>query len=386
MDIEEVKRFRRELHQQPELSGKEKDTSKKIADRLRSLDPAELKTGVGGDGVMALFSGDRQQNEPREQIVFRAELDAIAVHEKSDLPYRSETDGVMHGCGHDGHMAIVIALAGKLHSKPLENLDVWLLFQPAEETGKGAEQVLEDPFFEKLDLKRMIALHNLPGFQENQIVIRDGVFAAASTGLKVVFKGSSSHASQPENGVNPALLMSKFVTFLEKKRDSFKKGSSVNNLVVTYMLLGERAFGISPGNGDIGVTVRSENPEDLEGIVSEIEEYINRESEHFDGELTFQREEPFTVTKNDSEGNQVVKSAARELNMDLLDLEEPFPWSEDFGQFGNVCPITFFGLGAGEEHPPLHSDRYDFNEELIQTGAEIFYKIAQQYDRQTHGT
>src|SRR5699024_11186399 len=99
----------------------------------------------------------------------------IPVREESQLPYRSETEGVMHGCGHDGHMAILIALAEKLQKKPLENRDVWLLFQPAEETGKGAEKVTSDSFFKELSLERMIALHNLPGFSENEILIREGV-------------------------------------------------------------------------------------------------------------------------------------------------------------------------------------------------------------------
>src|SRR5690625_1119598 len=137
VDIEEIKKFRRELHQHPEISGKEQETAKTITARLSTLNPAVLQTGIGGHGVMALFSWDGIQD--RKQIGVCAALDALSVLEVSQLPYKSKVVGLMHGCAHDGHMAILIALADKLQKEPLENLDVWLLFQPAEETGKGAE-------------------------------------------------------------------------------------------------------------------------------------------------------------------------------------------------------------------------------------------------------
>lgn len=379
MDIEEIKKFRRELHQHPEISGKEQETAKRIAARLSTLNPAVLQTGIGGHGVMALFSRDEKQN--RKQIAFRAELDAISVQEESQLPYKSKVEGVMHGCGHDGHMAILIALADKLQKEPLENLDVWLLFQPAEETGKGAEKMIDNSFFQELKIERMIALHNLPGFEENEILIREGVFAAASTGIKVIFTGSSSHAAQPEEGVNPAPHMAEFVTFVENEFHSFKNRSSVNNIVVTYLHLGEHAFGISPGRGEAGVTLRSDDPQELESALSRIEKQLGKVEKQFEGQITFQKEEPFAMTENDSKGIDVVKKAAAELDLDIRDLDSPFPWSEDFGAFEAACPITFFGLGAGKGHPPLHSGTFDFNENLLSPGAEIFYKIAELYDQ-----
>lgn len=383
VNTEEMKKFRRELHQHPEVSGKEEETAKRIINRLRMLNPAVLQTGIGGHGVMALFSRDQKQN--RNQIAFRAELDAIPVQEGSRLPYRSQAEGVMHGCGHDGHMAILIALAEKLQKEPMNNLDVWLLFQPAEETGKGAEMMMDDSFFKELNLERMIALHNLPRFDENMILIREGVFAAASTGIKVTFTGSSSHAAQPEEGANPAPFMAEFVTFVQNDFRDFINRSSVNNIVVTYLHLGERAFGISPGNGETGITVRSDDPQELEKALSKIEQHIGEAEKQFSGQITLQIEEPFAVTENDSKGVEVVKKAAAELNLEILNLETPFPWSEDFGAFEAACPITFFGLGAGKENPPLHSDRFDFNENLLTVGAEIFYKIAELYNAAESG-
>lgn len=379
MNIKEIKNFRRELHQHPEVSGKEKKTAERIAGRLRELNPEQLKTGIGGYGVMALFSAD--QGQTNRQIAFRAELDGIPVHEENDLPYRSESDGVMHGCGHDGHMAIMMALAEKLQKNPLKNRDVWLLFQPAEETGEGAEQVLADPFFKELNLERVIALHNLPEISENKVVVRDGVFAAASTGIKITYTGRASHAAEPENGVSPAPHMADFITCLENEWASFKSRSPVNNIAVTYLHLGERAFGISPGTGELGITLRSGNSREMEKALTQIKKYIRKAGKQFDGEISIQKKEPFAVTENDEKGNSVVKRAAGELNMDIMELNTPFPWSEDFGSFKKACPITFFGLGAGREQPPLHSDTYDFNEELIEAGAQLFYKIAGLYDQ-----
>ena len=362
--------FRKVLHKSPELSGNEKRTSEKISGVLEELSPHELHKNIGGSGVMAIFSS--KEPDDKETILFRAELDAIAVQEESEAEYASEKKGVMHGCGHDGHMTILLGFAEYLHQHPPEKYNIALLFQPAEETGEGSSRVLEDPVFKKQTFKRAFALHNLPGFAENEVIIRKGVFAAASTGLQIDIKGRSSHAAYPEQGSNPSRVLGNLLTFISEGFDEFKKKGSVNKIICTYARMGNVAYGISPGHATMGVTVRSSGDDELDRVAELIRGRLNTEKKSFDGEISMKEIEPFSATVNDDRGTELVEHAAKQRGLELQKMGEPFPWSEDFGEFRKKCPVTLFGLGTGKDHPPLHSEVYDFNDNLIETGIKLF--------------
>ena len=372
----EVKRWieiRKELHKFPELSGSEKQTSKRIYNLLSSFSPDELYSQVGGNGVMATFLS--KNTGVKEAILFRAELDAIAVQEESKAGHASEKEGVMHGCGHDGHMVILLGLAEYLYLNPPVKYNVSLLFQPAEETGKGAAEVLNDPVFKRQTFKRAYALHNLPGFGENEVIIRKGVFAAASTGLEIAITGRSSHAAYPEQGSNPSGILGRLVTFISDGFEEFKQGGSVNKIVCTYAQMGNVAYGISPGRAQMGVTIRSSDDEELKRATERIRSRVYAEAESFDGKVTIKQIEPFSATICDETGTELVETVAKRIGLKTYVMDEPFPWSEDFGEFRKKCPITLFGLGTGENHPPLHSEKYDFNDRLIEAGVKLFAKL-----------
>lgn len=378
MTDEQIRRLteiRKDLHRKPEPSGNESATARFIAEKLTEMNPDRIETGVGGNGVMALFSSESETNRT---LLFRAELDAIAVHEDAGKAHRSENEGVMHGCGHDGHMAILLGLASLLSEKRSELADIWLLFQPAEETGEGALQVMGDSQFEEISPDHAYALHNLPGFRENTVLIRDGVFAAASVGLEVKFSGSSSHAAYPEQGVNPSSEMANFILEVENRLSSFKNSDPINKVVNTYIQLGEPAYGISPGSGRLGYTIRSSSDILLNSAVETIEKLAAKAGETFDGSLSWKRIEPFAATINELGSSDIIKKAAERAGLEVEEMQEPFPWSEDFGEFRKKCPITLFGLGSGADHPPLHSETYDFNDELIPAGVGLFAELAYQ--------
>ncbi len=372
MNRDDLIKIRKELHRNPELSGRESETAERIIKELKKCAPDELLTGIGGTGIAAKFNSE---DERAHTVLFRAELDAIAVHEESDLKYSSQNSGVMHGCGHDGHMTILLGVAKKLAAERPSGSDVWLLFQPAEETGEGAEWVLNDEKFDAIQPDFAYALHNLPGYQENQILVKDGVFAAASIGVQVKFKGKSSHAAYPEQGVNPARQISDLVQFADLQFDDFKSKNFINKIVTTYISLGERAFGISPGEGSVGFTIRSSSDEELNKAVKKLREEVDSIGMNFEGDILLELVEPFAATVNDPKGVEKVIAAASKSSLNLKVLDEPFPWSEDFGTFGKRCPITLFGLGTGEDHPPLHSEQYDFNDELIEAGVKMFLNL-----------
>jgi amidohydrolase len=367
--------LRKELHRYPELSGNEKATAARIVKELETCNPDEIIEGVGGSGVIAKFSSGSGRAET--SILFRAELDAIAVDEETGLDHQSKQKGVMHGCGHDGHMAILIGLAYHLKQKKYENLDIYLLFQPSEETGEGAGRVLADDRFQNLQINHAFALHNLPGFKENSVQIKEGVFAAASVGVDLKFKGRSSHAAYPEQGLNPSACIAEFIMLVNQKLEGFRDKNPLNKAVNTYIRLGEPAFGINPGTGELGFTLRSPSDDDLDDAVQLVHETGKLMGNKFEGSVEIKTVEPFAATINSGEGVQLAKEAAQLEGIDVEELNEPFPWSEDFGEFRKKCPITIFGLGAGEKSASLHSEKYDFNDALIPVGVRLFKKIAE---------
>ncbi len=373
----ELINIRKTLHRFPELSGNETSTAERIAKELNSFQPDNLITGLGGTGVLAAFNA--KESRAKKTILFRAELDAIAVTEESEIGHQSQNRGIMHGCGHDGHMAIILGLGRYLHQNPPKNLNVLLLFQPAEETGEGAALVMEDSRFSKLKIDQAFALHNLPGYEKNKIFIKKGTFACASTGVEITIKGRFSHAAYPEQGLNPALCVADLIQNAEKTLNRFREMDPLNKTVPTFIRMGEPAYGISPGEAKMGYTLRSATDEGLKKGLQLLEETIEASAKQFKGTIKKRRVEPFTATLNSDEGVKIIQQAAASTNTPLEIMDRPFPWSEDFGEFRKQFPITIFGLGAGKNHPHLHFEKYDFNDDLIPAGVKIFSEIVESY-------
>jgi metal-dependent amidase/aminoacylase/carboxypeptidase family protein len=193
--------------------------------------------------------------------------------------------------------------------------------------------------------------------------------------LKISLNGRSSHAAYPEQGSNPSQILGNLLRYISDEFDEFKKGGSVNKIVCTYAQMGNIAYGISPGRAEMGITVRSSDDEELKKIVEQIRERADAEAESFDGTVSIKQIEPFSATINEDAGTDLVEKAAKKCGLNLNVLDEPFPWSEDFGEFRTKCPVTLFGIGTGKSHPPLHSEMYDFNDRLIETGIRLFAEL-----------
>lgn len=376
IQIKEIQKIRQTLHKYPELSGSESETASFVKGYLDRFDADEIISGIGGAGLLGIFNGEFPGEGPT--ILIRAELDALAIHEASSLSYASENSGVMHACGHDGHMAMVLGVAKWLKNNRPKYGRIILLFQPAEETGLGAEAMLSDEKFSSISVDRAIALHNLPGYKKNSVFIKEGTFASASVGLKIEFRGQSSHAAYPGEGINPAFAISEFVQKIENLKELARSHDTFRVLTVTYIKLGEPAFGINPGHGELGVTVRAETDAGITDLIADVENEIESVKELFEGDVLFEKREPFSATVNDAEGVEQFKAVAEKVDTDLQYLEYPFAWSEDFGEFRKKCPITLFGLGAGEQVPALHSENYDFDDDLISVGTTIFCEYVKQ--------
>lgn len=376
-DLTGLIKLRQTLHQYPELSGSETETAASIVTHIGKYNPSFILTDVGGAGVIAVFEGDAPSEGPT--ILFRSELDALPIKEMNPaLAYASAKEGVAHLCGHDGHMAILMGLASLLHANRPTKGRVILLFQPAEETGAGASDMLQDERLLKLQPDFVFALHNLPGRPLHQVVVREHVFSAASTGMIVELQGHPSHAAEPENGLNPGEAIAEIILGLNQIVRQKEQFEDLTLLTVIHARLGDIAFGTNPGFGTVMATLRSYQTSDLQKLKELASRQVREMAAKYGLKYKIAFVEEFPATVNNSEAVHVVRQAANKLELELQEAVQPFRWSEDFGHFTARYKGALFGLGSGTTQPQLHHANYDFPDELIQTGAAMFYQIVQQ--------
>jgi amidohydrolase len=375
--------FRRSLHARPELSGRETETAKRVVERLAQSGPARIVSGLGSmqTGVCAVYEG----GQAGPAILVRCELDALPIQERNSFEHRSSVPGVAHQCGHDGHMATLAALAGDLAANPIGRGRVLLLFQPAEETGAGAVAVLGDPRFRALgDPDYVYALHNVPKFPLRAVLVREGVFAQGSVGFIVNLSGRTSHASYPEHGINPSAAVTRLVTAVNGFASSFAGKASAPVLgTISYARIGREEtgpnFGTTPGEACVSGVLRAQRSADLEWLRAELADLTGRLAAESGLGHSLTWHEAFAATESDGGSVAVVRAAAMRLGLAVQELDEPFRWSEDFGYFTAAFRGAFFGLGSGVDQPQLHDDRYDYPDELIETGARLYRAIIDQH-------
>lgn len=354
--------LRHKLNKNAELSGQEKNTNKIINNFLEKTNPDVHYRNVGGYGIIVIYKGV----EEGKNILLRADIDGLNIPGGSQFSHR---------CGHDGHATILCGLAMRYGKKRPAKGDVILLFQPAEETGEGAQAVINDPLFQGLKIDTAFALHNLPSFAKHQIVIKRDCFASASLGLKLIFDGKTSHASQPDKGNNPQKVVTTLLDAFQKKYENLCNDKHHTILTVTHVVVGEETFGVTPGHAEIWLTLRSQDDSALRQLTEStiaLSEYVAQE---FKLKFSHSIHEDFVATMNSDKLTDIVEKSAQELRLSVNKINTPFPWSEDFGRFGSICPVCLFGLGCGLKHEPLHSPSYDFEDEIIDTGVDMFEKI-----------
>jgi amidohydrolase len=382
---EDIRSFRRHLHAHPELSERESGTARIIVERLERYEPAVVIEGLGhmGTGVCAIFDS----GTPGPTVLLRSELDALPIEEANRFDHRSTRPGVSHKCGHDGHMATLVAVADSLHARPVRRGRVYLLFQPAEETGTGAKAVIEDHRFKALAPPDFVyAFHNVPKYPLGQVLVRDDVIAQGSVGFIAQFTGRTSHSSYPEHGLSPARALTEVVRRVNDFGRSLADDVSAPVLgTVTRAELGEAHkggnFGIAPGDAVVMGVLRAQTGKDFERIREELVRLAETIATDDGLEVKVSWHEPFAPTASAPECSSIVADAAAAEGLGVVTLDEPFRWSEDFGCFTQAYPGAFFGLGSGIEQPQLHDDRYDYPDELIAIGARLYRAIIDRHTR-----
>lgn len=367
--------IRRRLHSLAELSGKEEETAAFIIGDLGEHRPDHLLTGIGGHGVAAVFAGE----EDGPTVMLRAELDALPIPETVDLDHASFSPGISHKCGHDGHMAILLGIARRLSGcRPARGRCV-LVFQPAEETGRGASSMVADTRFAALDPDWVFALHNLPGYPEGTLLLRDGPFAAGSAGVTIKLTGRTSHAAYPEQGRSPDRAVARLILDLINLPDRWRGSGHLSLVTIVHTRIGERAFGITPGEAEVLATVRSDD----EGILAALKEGASSAAAGAAADhglsCSVEFSEEFPVTLNHPEAVGKVADAARALRLEVIEPQEsPFRWSEDFGHLAALGKGAMVGLGAGPDHPVLHAPDFDFNDTLLPVGVALLETVTRE--------
>jgi len=364
--------FRQLLHQYPEIAGNEKETAQKIYQELIKCNPSEIIHNVGGHGIVAIYD----TGVAGKTVLFRGDMDALPIQEVNDFNYKSTIKGVSHKCGHDGHSTILLGLAEKLKEEPLKKGKTILLFQPAEETGQGAKAVINDAKFTEIQPDMAFALHNVPGFPKGQIVYRKGAFNPAVISLIIRFQGLKTHAAEQENGINPDVGIASLILKIKSLINPDLTSPDFCNITTIYTRLGSLDYGTAAGEGELHYTIRCWTSDKLEIIKSKIlnitqEICVKQQLNHDIAWLHY-----FAATANDNYAVDCIEKSAKRLNFDHIQKPTPFKWGEDFGLFTEFMAGAMFGLGAGENTPPLHQSDYDFPDEIIPFGVAMFYDIA----------
>lgn len=358
------------LHQHPELAHCEIKTFDTLKKKFEAFGPDEtLDFDEGGKGF--LFRGETKG----PVTVFRAELDALPISEINTLEYASVVPGVSHVCGHDGHMAILTGLGERIsRNRPLSG-DTMLLFQSGEETGTGAEKVCQHDQFKRLHADNIFALHNIPGLAQHTITTKTGIFSAASTGMVVELTGKTSHAAEPEHGINPDRAVAEIIQLIHSLNQSKRNSQEITYATVIQINLGEEAFGTSPGFARMLITLRSLERNGIPQLRESLQKEIRTICAAHELSVDFDYREVFPATVNSKECFDIVYNAALGNGLSFTELGEPFRWSEDFGYYTEHIPGCFFGLGSGVRQPALHNPEYDFPDSLIDTGEKVFFSI-----------
>ena len=367
--------LRQNLHRYPDLSGEEHETARRVADFVGACHPDEILEQLGGAGLGFIYHGEQEG----DVVMLRAELDALPISEHGQFPHCSAREGISHKCGHDGHMAILMGVAAELGKRKLRRGKLVLLFQPAEETGEGANRVLADPRFQQLIPDYVFALHNQPGLPERAIAVKEQSITIASTGMRISLLGKTAHAMAPENGISPVAAVKEIHTRIQELHYPDRTAENFSLITTVGLFVGAEDYGVAPANGDIYLTVRAYKNETLNALLEQIGRVAEAVARTEQLQLSISYKESFSASVNDRQCTEIVKQAALDNHLQLIVLERCLGFSEDFGRLIEVARKggALFLLGAGEEKPNLHTPDYDFNDNIIQTGISMFSTLVE---------
>lgn len=364
-----VTALRHRLHRSPEIAHEESGTAAALGRWLEEhagLTP--LASRVGGTGLLyrveGAAAGSAAAGAERRGVLLRSELDGLPLIEASGVPHTSELPGRHHACGHDGHSCMLAATLALLHQHRAEWAGtVYGLFQPAEETGSGALAVLADDdamatLSQAGGVERAYSIHNIPQRPLGSVMVRpQGTMCRASMGLRVQLRGVQSHAAMPWEGNNPMLPLAALASLAAELplRHPAAAGELDPICTLVHLNCGTRDYGVNPGVGEIGVTLRACSTATVDAMAAELEDFARDTAESHLLTCETVRIDRFGATVNDAASSDIVLAAAAHVAgvPSIEVMEQPFSWSEDFGAIADRWGGCLIGLGGGAENGRL---------------------------------
>ncbi|MGH7243344.1 MAG: M20 metallopeptidase family protein [Phycisphaerales bacterium] len=380
--------IRHDLHAHPELNYQEKRTSELVQRELTKLAPSGLKFKAGlakGTGVLAYLPPTDKAGESKPSIALRADMDALLISEKTGKKYASTTPGIMHACGHDGHVTILLGAARVLSKLPHRSRGVHFVFQPAEESGAGGDAMCKDGVLNGKVLgpkvERMYGLHGWPTLALNVVGSRPGPLLAATDDVVVTITGEQSHAAYPHYSKDSILCVAQCILSLQQL--VARNSSPFDNIVCSMtMIKGGTANNIIPRDAQFQGTIRTLTIETRALAKRRFFEIINGVAAAHDCKAHIDWHEGYPVTFNDPDlTNRWFETAKRTVGENRVQLvPDPTMGGEDFSYYAQKVPSVFFTLGLqrpGDDKPAtLHQPEFDFNDDAIATGVEMFVALA----------
>ncbi|HEU0230115.1 MAG TPA: M20 aminoacylase family protein [Burkholderiaceae bacterium] len=370
---DEMRGWRRDIHQHPELGFKEHRTADKVAGLLGSWG-IEVEAGFGG--TTAVVGTLRGKRGPGRCLGLRADMDALPMQEKTDLEYRSVHDNVFHGCGHDGHTAILLGVARHLAAHDDFRGTVHFIFQPAEETLRGGSELIRLGLFDRYPCDEIYALHNNNCIPAGKVGVRCGAILSACDLFRIHIRGVGSHAAMPHKSVDPLLVGSSLVQTLQSvvSRNvdpldtavlsicQFHAGSAINVIADTAQLEG---------------TVRTLSRQAQQVVLDRLREVCDGVAATYGCEVRFEHLLSSPPTINTESETEIVRQAAiRVVGADNVVEAAPLMASEDFAFMLEQRPGSYFFLGHNGR--TCHHPEFDFDDGSLSTGAEVFMEIVRQ--------
>lgn len=367
--LPECTELRQKLHRIPELGFEEHETQSFILDYLRALAPDEL-TPIAGTGVKAVWYAP----EPESTLAFRADMDALPTAEETLAPYASAHEGKMHACGHDGHMTMLLLLARHIsaHRKELRHNAV-LLFQPAEEGGCGASRMIAEGALCAPKVDKIYGLHLWPDVPKGKIGIRWGVQMAQSCDLDITCLGLSAHGASPQKGVDAVVASAALIVMLQSAitRDLDPHQDA---LLTIGRIDGGSARNIIADRVEMNATLRTLSADTYDQLLSRIGAMARGVAYATGAEFEVKERMRYPSVDNP---RALVEEMYTHIDMADVVLVEPAMAAEDFACYQREVPGIFIFVGAsgGKNSEPLHNCRFDFDEDALLVGAELYGRL-----------
>lgn len=372
-----VKETRRYLHQHPELSMQEFETTTYIENFLRSLEiPYERPITTG---IIGYLEGNSNRT-----IAYRADIDALPIHEENEVPYKSKNDNVMHACGHDGHTTALMLFTKRckaLYDKGELPHNVVFIFQPSEETEAGANQLIKSKVFDQFQIEEIYGVHIMPFEDLGTVAFKNDEITASATEYRFYLNGLSSHVASKEEGKAASEALMHVLSQVSQIQQFHLNGLNRNIVHIGQFNVGE-AINTVPQNGYLEGTIRTYDVQDLETVKQQMIKIAQSVELLFDVECRVDFAEGYPPTTNDSTLYENVKSALNTTGVELHELEKPYLFGEDFSFYGQLAPsyFVFFGTKNIEKDfvYGLHTNKLNFDEEVLILVADYYMALLNQ--------